>query len=99
MDQLVLMKNVNLGHNQLISLDECNMLQCVRTMDVSNNNLRFITRRHALKLCLLEELSLSNNSILFLFKNVPSSAMRYAHGSLFLKPCLFYVDLTQKVWV
>lgn len=25
--------------------------------------------------------------------------MRYAHGSLFLKPCLFYVDLTQKVWV
>lgn len=63
MDQLVLMKNVNLGHNQLTSLEECNMLQCVRTMDVSNNNLRFITRRHALKLCLLEELSLSNNNI------------------------------------
>ncbi|RMX40363.1 hypothetical protein pdam_00017495 [Pocillopora damicornis] len=63
MDQLVLMKNVNLCHNQLTSLDECNMLQCVRTMDVSNNNLRFITRRHALKLFLLEELSLSNNNI------------------------------------
>lgn len=63
MDQLVLAKDINLCDNKLTSLDECNMLQCVRTVDASNNNLQFITRRHALKLSLLEELSLSNNDI------------------------------------
>ncbi|PFX23521.1 Geranylgeranyl transferase type-2 subunit alpha [Stylophora pistillata] len=99
MDQLVLMKDINLCDNKLTSLDECNMLQCVRTVDASNNNLQFITRRHAFKLSLLEELSLSNNSILFLFENVPSSVMKFAHGSLLLKPCLLYIDAIQKVWV
>ena len=65
MDQLVLMKEVNLSHNHLSSLDECNMLQCVITLDVSNNELQRITKRHALRLNRLQELSLSNNSILF----------------------------------
>ena len=65
MDQLVLMKEVNLSHNHLSSLDECNMLQCVITLDVSNNELQHITKRHALRLNRLQELSLSNNSILF----------------------------------
>ena len=99
MDQLVLMKDINLCDNKLTSLDECNMLQCVRTVDASNNNLQFITRRHALKLSLLEELSLSSNGIPFLFENVPSSVMKLAHGSLLLKPCLLYIDAIQKVWV
>ncbi|KAJ7374528.1 hypothetical protein OS493_004866 [Desmophyllum pertusum] len=63
MDQLVLTKEVNLSHNQLVSLDECNMLQCVNILDASNNNLRHITQRHALRLCSLQELSLSNNNI------------------------------------
>lgn len=65
MDQLVLMKDVNLSHNHLSSLDECNMLQCVITLDVSNNELQHITKRHALRINRLQELSLSNNSILF----------------------------------
>lgn len=65
MDQLVLMKEVNLSHNHLSSLDECNMLQCVITLDVSNNELQHITKRHALRIYRLQELSLSNNSILF----------------------------------
>ena len=69
MDQLVLMKEVNLSHNQLTSLDECNMLQCVNILDVSNNNLRHITKRHALKLLSLQELTLSNNSILYELKS------------------------------
>lgn len=99
MDQLVLLKDINLCDNKLTSLDECNMLQCVRTVDASNNNLQFITRRHALKLSLLEELSLSSNGILFLFENVPSSVTKFAHGSLLLKPCLLYIDAIQKVWV
>lgn len=63
MDQLVLMKEVNLSHNHLSSLDECNMLQCVIALDVSNNELRHITKRHALRLNKLQELSLSNNNI------------------------------------
>ena len=69
MDQLVLTKEVNLSHNQLVSLDECNMLQCVNILDASNNNLRHITQRHALRLCSLQELSLSNNSILLYISN------------------------------
>lgn len=64
MDQLVLMKEVNLSRNKLTSLDECNMLQCVNILDASNNNLRYITKRHALRLCSLRELSLSDNGIL-----------------------------------
>ncbi|CAH3130023.1 unnamed protein product [Porites lobata] len=63
MDQLVLMKEVNLSHNHLSSLDECNMLQCVITLDVSNNELQHITKRHALRINRLQELSLSNNNI------------------------------------
>lgn len=65
MDQLVLMNEVNLSHNQLTSLDECNMLQCVKVLNASNNNLRCITKRHGLRLASLQELSLSNNSILW----------------------------------
>lgn len=65
MDQLVLMTEVNLSHNQLSCLDECNMLACVKTLNASNNNLRHITKRHALRLGSLQELSLANNSILF----------------------------------
>lgn len=63
MDQLVLMSEVNFSHNQLTSLDECNMLQCVKILNASNNSLRCITKRRALRLGSLEELSLSNNSI------------------------------------
>lgn len=69
MDQLVLMKDVNLSRNRLSSLDECNMLQCVKTLDVSNNELRNITKKHALRLNNLQELSLSNNSILYKRRN------------------------------
>ena len=65
MDQLVLMKEVNLSHNRISSLDECNMLQYIIILDGSNNELRHITKRHALRLNRLQELSLSNNSILF----------------------------------
>lgn len=63
-DQLVLTKEVNLSNNHLSTLEECHMLQCVRILDVSNNKLRHITKRHALRVTTLQELSLSNNSIL-----------------------------------
>ena len=64
MEQLILMTDVNLSHNKLRYLDDCNMLQCAKKISADNNKLDVIVRQGALVLPCLEELSLCGNSIL-----------------------------------
>ena len=65
-DQLVLALDVNLSHNRLTALDACNMLQCVRALNVNHNKLSCITRASLLRLDSLQELTLRDNRILSL---------------------------------
>ena len=65
MEQLLLVKDVNLSQNKLRNLDECKALQCAKKLCVDNNRVDVIVREGTLNLPWLEELSLNNNSILF----------------------------------